>query len=186
MFDIGFSELLLIFIIGLVVLGPQKLPLAIRTVVGWIRTLRNIASNVQNELAQEMKLQELQESIKKAEQLDVTKISPELAKTVEDLKASANKIQTELEQQTNQIKSSTHTSNLSVSPAEQAELAEDDENQLELEPPHNSQLDSQQAENTAENRAKEQQPDLSSYDPLADPTSTFSTQDLTDRQKTKG
>ncbi|XPE60865.1 Sec-independent protein translocase protein TatB [Shigella flexneri] len=32
MFDIGFSELLLVFIIGLVVLGPQRLPVAVKTV----------------------------------------------------------------------------------------------------------------------------------------------------------
>ncbi len=37
MFDIGFSELLLIAVIGLVVLGPERLPVAVRTVAGWIR-----------------------------------------------------------------------------------------------------------------------------------------------------
>ena len=67
MFDIGFSELVLVFIVGLVVLGPQRLPVAIRTVMGWVRTIRGLAANVQSELAQELKLQELQESIKKAE-----------------------------------------------------------------------------------------------------------------------
>ena len=36
MFDIGFSELLLVFIIGLVVLGPQRLPVAVKTVAGWV------------------------------------------------------------------------------------------------------------------------------------------------------
>ena len=36
MFDIGFWELLLIAIIGLVVLGPERLPVAIRTVRNWI------------------------------------------------------------------------------------------------------------------------------------------------------
>ncbi|PLM23213.1 twin-arginine translocase subunit TatB, partial [Klebsiella pneumoniae] len=53
MFDIGFSELLLVFVIGLIVLGPQRLPVAVKTVVGWIRTLRSLATTVQNELAQE-------------------------------------------------------------------------------------------------------------------------------------
>lgn len=43
MFDIGFSELLLISIVGLVVLGPQRLPVAIRTVMGWVRTIRGLA-----------------------------------------------------------------------------------------------------------------------------------------------
>ena len=67
MFDIGFSELLLVFVIGLIVLGPQRLPVAVKTVVGWIRTLRSLATTVQNELAQELKLQEFQESLKKVE-----------------------------------------------------------------------------------------------------------------------
>ena len=46
MFDIGFSELLLVFVIGLVVLGPKRLPVAVKTVVGWIRALRSLASSV--------------------------------------------------------------------------------------------------------------------------------------------
>lgn len=65
MFDIGFSELLLVLVIGLVVLGPERLPVAVRTVAGWIRTLRSLAATVQNELAQELKIQELQDSLKK-------------------------------------------------------------------------------------------------------------------------
>ncbi|MDH2924481.1 sec-independent protein translocase protein TatB [Nicoletella semolina] len=93
MFDISFSELLLVFIIGLIVLGPKRLPVAIRTVMGWISTIRGLAANVQNELTQELKLQELQESIKKAESLNLAKLSPELSKAVEELKQSAQKAQ---------------------------------------------------------------------------------------------
>ncbi|QDJ12978.1 twin-arginine translocase subunit TatB [Mergibacter septicus] len=159
MFDIGFSELLLIFVIGLIVLGPQKLPIAIRTVVSWIRALRNMATNVQNELAQELKLQELQDSIKKAEALNVTKFAPELAKTVEDLKASAAKMQSELHQQgkalTTQLEPNnatpTQTSAERLQADTQAENAEEDDSQLTFETATESQLD------------------LSSYDPLADP-----------------
>lgn len=93
MFDIGFAELMLIFIVGLVVLGPQRMPVAIRTVMGWVRTVRGLAHSVQTELAQELKLQELQESIKKAEALNIGSLSPELNKTVEELKQSAQKMQ---------------------------------------------------------------------------------------------
>lgn len=96
MFDIGFSEILLLLIIGLIVLGPQRLPVAIRTVMGWVHTVRNMATTVQNELSQELKLQELQESIKKAEQFNIDKLSPELNQTVKDLRASAQKIQADL------------------------------------------------------------------------------------------
>ena len=96
MFDIGFSELLLVLIVGLVVLGPQRLPIAIRTVMGWVRTIRGLAANVQNELAQELKLQELKDSIKKAEELNLSSLSPELSKTVEELKQSAQQMQQDL------------------------------------------------------------------------------------------
>ena len=98
MFDIGFSEIVLVCIVGLVVLGPQRLPVAIRTVMGWVRTIRGLAANVQNEL----KLQELQDSIKKAESLNLKALSPELGKTVEELKASADKLRSELEQKANE------------------------------------------------------------------------------------
>jgi len=96
-FDIGFSELVLLMLVGLVVLGPKRLPVAIRTVMGWIKTIRGLAANVQNELKQELKLQELQDSIKKAESLNLQALSPELSKTVEELKAQADKMKAELE-----------------------------------------------------------------------------------------
>ena len=97
MFDIGFSELVLLMLVGLVVLGPKRLPIAIRTVMGWVKTIRGLAANVQNELKQELKLQELQDSIKKAEALNLQTLSPELNKTVEELKAQADKMRAELE-----------------------------------------------------------------------------------------
>lgn len=76
MFDIGFSELLLVAVIGLVVLGPERLPVAVRTVAGWIRAMRSLASNVQNELSQELKLQELQDTLKKVQEKRVWKRFP--------------------------------------------------------------------------------------------------------------
>jgi twin arginine-targeting protein translocase tatB len=96
-FDIGFSELILLMVLGLVVLGPKRLPIAIRTVMDWVKTIRGLAANVQNELKQELKLQELQDSIKKAESLNLQALSPELSKTVEELKAQADKMKAELE-----------------------------------------------------------------------------------------
>ena len=98
MFDIGFSEIVLVCIVGLVVLGPKRLPVAIRTVMGWVKTIRGLAANVQNELKQELKLQELQDSIKKAEQLNLKQLSPDLSKTVEELKEQAQKMRAELEE----------------------------------------------------------------------------------------
>ena len=90
MFDIGFSELILVFVIGLIVLGPQRLPVAVKTVVGWIRAMRSLAANVQNELAQELKLQELQDSLKKVEEAGRGSLSPELKESMDELRKTAD------------------------------------------------------------------------------------------------
>ncbi|WP_075183445.1 Sec-independent protein translocase protein TatB [Pantoea sp. 1.19] len=92
MFDIGFSELLLVFIIGLVVLGPQRLPVAVKTVMGWIRAMRSLASSVQHELSQELKLQELQDSLRKVEQASKASLSPELKASMDELKSAADEL----------------------------------------------------------------------------------------------
>lgn len=90
MFDIGFGELMLVMVIGLVVLGPERLPVAVKTIAGWVRTLRSLASTVQNELTQELKLQELQDSLKKVEQASLKNLSPELKASMDELKEAAD------------------------------------------------------------------------------------------------
>ncbi|CAE1141318.1 Sec-independent protein translocase protein TatB [Serratia rhizosphaerae] len=92
MFDIGFSELLLVLVIGLVVLGPERLPVAVRTVAGWIRALRSLAASVQNELSQELKLQELQDSLKKAESAGLQNLTPELKASMDELKEATDSL----------------------------------------------------------------------------------------------
>ncbi|MCA1178597.1 MULTISPECIES: Sec-independent protein translocase protein TatB [unclassified Pantoea] len=98
MFDIGFSELVLVFVIGLIVLGPQRLPVAVKTVVGWIRAIRSLAANVQNELAQELKLQELQDSLKKVEEAGRGSLSPELKESMEELRKTADSMKRSVQQ----------------------------------------------------------------------------------------
>ncbi|HAZ77276.1 Sec-independent protein translocase protein TatB [Pseudescherichia sp.] len=89
MFDIGFGELVLVFVIGLIVLGPQRLPVAVKTVAGWVRALRSLASTVQNELAQELKIQELQDSLKKVEKASMDHLTPELKESMDELRHAA-------------------------------------------------------------------------------------------------
>ncbi|TGD00837.1 Sec-independent protein translocase protein TatB, partial [Salmonella enterica] len=86
---IGGSELLLVFVIGLIVLGPQRLPVAVKTVAGWIRALRSLATTVQNELTQELKLQEFQDSLKKVEKASLENLTPELKASMDELRQAA-------------------------------------------------------------------------------------------------
>ncbi|MEH6442838.1 MAG: Sec-independent protein translocase protein TatB [Oceanospirillaceae bacterium] len=59
MFDIGFTELLLIAVVALVVLGPEKLPVAIRTLGLWIGKAKRTISGIQTEISEELKLDEM-------------------------------------------------------------------------------------------------------------------------------
>ncbi|QJT25861.1 Sec-independent protein translocase subunit TatB [Aeromonas media] len=92
MFDIGFWELVVIGVVALVVLGPERLPVAIRTASHWIRLIRSTANSVKTELEQELKLQELHNDLKKAEQLQMNNLSPELQESIEQLKAAAQSV----------------------------------------------------------------------------------------------
>lgn len=89
MFDIGFGELVLVFVIGLIVLGPQRLPVAVKTIAGWVRALRSLATTVQNELTQELKLQEFQDSLKKVEKASLNNLTPELKASMDELREAA-------------------------------------------------------------------------------------------------
>lgn len=63
MFDMGFSELLLVAIIGLVVIGPERLPGVARTVGRQVGNLRRFMRSMQTQLEQEVKLDELNRKI---------------------------------------------------------------------------------------------------------------------------
>jgi sec-independent protein translocase protein TatB len=92
MFDIGFWELVIIGIIGLVVLGPERLPTAIRSVRAWVNKVKTFSNNVQTELKEELRVHELHENLKKAEQMNMENLSPELAESVKSLKEAANMV----------------------------------------------------------------------------------------------
>ena len=93
MFDIGFWELILIAIMGLVILGPERLPVAIRTVRSWISGARKFSDTVKTELTEELRVHELHANLKKAEQSNLQNLSPEVAeslKTLQEAAASVN------------------------------------------------------------------------------------------------
>jgi len=90
MFDIGFWELLLIGIMALVVLGPERLPVAIRTVRSWIANIRRVSDNVKTELTEELRIHELHTNLKKAENTNMENLSPEVAESVKSLQEAAN------------------------------------------------------------------------------------------------
>ncbi|MFW1678657.1 Sec-independent protein translocase protein TatB [Pontibacter sp. JAM-7] len=59
MFDIGFTELLIVAVVALIVLGPEKLPMAVRTLGLWVGRIRRSVANIQSEISEELRLDEL-------------------------------------------------------------------------------------------------------------------------------
>lgn len=54
MFDIGFSELAMIAVVALLVIGPRELPTLLRGINSWVKRARGIASEFKNELSREV------------------------------------------------------------------------------------------------------------------------------------
>jgi sec-independent protein translocase protein TatB len=97
MFDIGWSELAVIAVVALVVIGPKDLPKVLRTAGFWMRKVRSIASEFQSsieQMAREAELDELRKQVEdanKAKQsledqlsMDAAKIAAGAANLIDD------------------------------------------------------------------------------------------------------
>lgn len=92
MFDIGFWELTVIAVMGLVILGPERLPTALRSVMKTVRSVRSMAQNVKEDISQELHLHELHENLKKAEDQGLEDLSPELQNSLDELRRAADSV----------------------------------------------------------------------------------------------
>ena len=92
MFDVGFAELVIIAIVGLLVIGPERLPGAIRTGSAWLNRLRRGFNDIKREVQQE---------------LHNDAIMQELRKTGEDLKSGADNLKQEINASTRDLSEST-------------------------------------------------------------------------------
>ena len=63
MFDIGFWELFLILVLALLVVGPERLPKAARTVGYWLGKARRYVEGVKEEVASEFDVSELKRMV---------------------------------------------------------------------------------------------------------------------------
>ena len=64
MFDVGFTEIVLIAVIGLIVIGPERLPKAARTAGMWIGKIKRSVSTIQADVQRELAADEIRASLK--------------------------------------------------------------------------------------------------------------------------
>ncbi len=65
MFDLGFPELITVFVIALVVLGPNKMPGLVATIGRWVGKARSMARQFREQLENEVNLEELNKMTEK-------------------------------------------------------------------------------------------------------------------------
>lgn len=93
MFDIGFWEMLIIGVMALLILGPERLPGAIRSTISTIRSIKDVANGFKQEVSSQLDAHELHANLKKAESLGMGNIGKELQDSVNELKAAAASVQ---------------------------------------------------------------------------------------------
>ena len=93
MFDIGFSELLLVAVIALLVLGPERLPQAARTLGLIIGKIKRSVSGLQEELERQVRTEELQEKLKDPYAVFMDDVELEAKKKAEQQPAADNESQ---------------------------------------------------------------------------------------------
>lgn len=98
MFDIGFSELVLIGVVALIVLGPERLPGAARTVGALLRRARSSWATVRAEVERELAAEELKRSMKDT----VAAADPrdEIKAAADDVTAAATEVGKKLDERT--------------------------------------------------------------------------------------
>lgn len=87
MFDIGFSEIILVLVIALIVVGPERLPRLARTAGLWLGKIRGMVASVKAEIDHELATEELRKTLAKQTSLQGIE---EIIETT-DRKSSINK-----------------------------------------------------------------------------------------------
>jgi sec-independent protein translocase protein TatB len=99
MFDISWTEFLLIGVVALIVIGPKELPAVLRTVGQWTRKVRSMAADFQSQFQEAMREAEMADLKKQVDDLahDVKHYDP-LKEVRADVEAAGRDIQASLEQ----------------------------------------------------------------------------------------
>ena len=102
MFDFGFSELIVIAVVLLVVVGPERLPKVARTAGHLLGRLQRYVSDVKSDIQREMQLEDLKKLQQQVEQQarelessvrgQMAKVEAEVADTAADVKAEVSEL----------------------------------------------------------------------------------------------
>jgi len=98
MFDISWTEFLLIGVVALIFIGPKELPAVLRTLGQWTRRIRSMAADFQNQFQEAMREAEMADLKKQVDDIahDIKSYDP-LKDVRADVEAAGKDIQSSLE-----------------------------------------------------------------------------------------
>ena len=79
MFDIGFSEILIVATLTLIIMGPKRLPETVKTITLWLGRIRNLINSAKVDIENEVGIDEIKK------QLHNEKIMNEIEKSKREL-----------------------------------------------------------------------------------------------------
>lgn len=85
----SFWELVVIAVVALLVLGPERLPGAIRSVSGFVRSVKQFGQQMQAELNDELRVQDLHDKLKQAEEKGLLNLTTEEMQAMAQLRQAA-------------------------------------------------------------------------------------------------
>ena len=98
MFDIGFSELVVLGVIGIVVIGPQRLPEVVRTAVITVRKIRRAFSDVRADIERELDLDDMRKILHDADmKAHINKLNQDIMNLDKGARELGDDIKTDLE-----------------------------------------------------------------------------------------
>jgi len=115
-FDLGFSELLIIAVVALIVLGPERLPKATRFAGLWVRRARNQWASVKDELERDLASEDLKRTMKEAREA--------MRDTEQSVRVNADEAREEFEQMRTAVASDTRPEDRAAAEAPMEERRE--------------------------------------------------------------
>lgn len=125
MLDIGFAELLVISAVALFVVGPDRLPSAIRSISLWLGRVRRGFEEIKSDVSRELHNEEVMRALKESrdEVQDLTDVSSALSLTENSKKSSASLPDNSADSNTSESESNTPLSSQTGADDPAAEVA---------------------------------------------------------------
>lgn len=131
MFDIGFSELIVIALVALIVIGPEKLPRVARTAGALLGRLQRYVSDVKSDIQREMQIEDLKRLQQQVEE-SARSLEVSVDKELREVETSLNKAAGALDPETPALPAATEAAPAPDAPRVPAPAADAPQMELEL------------------------------------------------------